>query len=66
MNEDDDGLLQLQDPNILDRGTGEKPGFEETSKDKSEIKKCYLFSYVVTILLGFMQFGWQQGNWNVI
>ena len=38
----------------------------EKKDDKSRINKMYLGGFVMTILMGFMQFGWQQGNWNVI
>jgi hypothetical protein len=57
---DDSALAALQDPIwLLDGVSNGGPNFEETKSEKREINKGYLFLYVVTILLGFLQFGWQ-------
>ncbi len=39
---------------------------EGDNQPTGHIRKCYLSGFIITMLLGFIQFGWQQGAWNVI
>ena len=56
--------MDKDEQKLLESAERDDPDEKAASEQEAEINMCYLFSLLITISLGTVQFGYMVGSWN--